>query len=99
MVACTAQIIAENKAKEGGRPHEPRGKAQEKDSLSKADMRRQLADANYQLQHLLENNNKLKLASDTEGPPYAYGRGFHRQEWSKRWRTYSAATPAAPSGK
>jgi hypothetical protein len=69
MVACAAQIIAEKNAKDGGRPHEPRGKPQDKESSEVAKLHRQLSVANNQLQQLKQNNNRLKGARDTEGPP------------------------------
>jgi hypothetical protein len=52
MVACAAQIIAEKNAKDAGRPHEPRGKPQDKESSEVAELCRQLSAANNQLQRL-----------------------------------------------
>ena len=80
MLACVAQIIAGNKAKEGGRPHELRGEPQDKESPAKAQLRRQLASANKQLSQRRQNNEKLNNARDQDGPCRGGNRRFRRQD-------------------
>ncbi len=79
MVASAVQIIAEKNAKDAGCQHKPRGKPQDKESSEVAELSRQLSAANNQLQQLNQNNNKLKRASDTEGPPWSGNKLYGRQ--------------------
>ena len=102
MVVCAAQIIAEKNAKDAGRPHQPRGKPQEKESSEVAELRRQLSSANNQLQQLKQNNDKLKRARDTEGPPRSAKKGYGRQYGGyerKDSRSYSDRENRSPKDR